>query len=138
MTCLKKVYNVNELVDSSDEECFANNTGQILSDLDLCSQKIILTKTTKNKPLLICGDYEYIFEKKHQSKIYWRCNYESFSKNNRHCKARLHTDLDNKPIKFSKKTHNHDPDDPEEIANIIATNQIKDFIHIKYFTYFFI
>ncbi|RMZ93561.1 hypothetical protein BpHYR1_006177 [Brachionus plicatilis] len=62
-TVTKTFYNINELVDYSDEE-----------------------SKTKDKALLICGDHQYIFGKKDKSKMYWRCNYESYKKGKKHCK----------------------------------------------------
>ncbi|RNA18654.1 hypothetical protein BpHYR1_040038 [Brachionus plicatilis] len=120
-TVTKTFYNINELVDSSDEESVVENEGHNSSE-----QKIIFSKTTKDKALLICGDHQYIFEKKHESRMYWRCNYESYKKGKKHCKQRLRTDLDCKPLKLTKTVHNHDSDDPEDMENILVINRIKE------------
>ncbi|RNA29656.1 hypothetical protein BpHYR1_026584 [Brachionus plicatilis] len=58
--------------------------------------------------------------------MYWRCNYESYKKGKKHCKQRLHTDLDCKPLKLTKTVHNHDSDSPEDIENILVINRIKE------------
>ncbi|CAF1021067.1 unnamed protein product, partial [Brachionus calyciflorus] len=68
-----------------------------LPDKDLINQKVIMTQTAKERPLIILGDQE----------------------GQKHCKQRLHTDLNDKPLKLTKKTHIHDSDDQVEIDNII-------------------
>lgn len=59
----EEIYDVNDLNNSreSDVDELDDNSPQELSN-----HKVILTKTTKDRPLLIYEDYEYILEKKHK------------------------------------------------------------------------
>ncbi|CAF0854054.1 unnamed protein product [Brachionus calyciflorus] len=93
-------YNENYIIDdlnSSKEiekECLALYK-ESSNEKESINEEIIFSKTTKSKPKIVIGDYEYIYEKKYKDKIYWRCSYVNLS-TKRHCKSRVHTDLNNK------------------------------------------
>ena len=48
---------------------------------------IFFSKADKGKPVLIENDFDYIEERTHENKVYWRCT----QCNKQKCKVRLHT-----------------------------------------------
>ncbi|CAF3082685.1 unnamed protein product [Rotaria sp. Silwood2] len=64
---------------------------------------ILFSKTEKGKPVLIENGFDYIEERTHENKVYWRCT----QCNKQKCKARLHTT--NNTICHRVGDHNHAP-----------------------------
>ena len=64
---------------------------------------ILFSKAEKGKPVLIENDFDYIEERTHENKVYWRCT----QCNKQKCKARLHTI--NNTICHRVGDHNHTP-----------------------------
>ena len=64
---------------------------------------ISFSKTEKGKPVLIENNFDYIEERTHENKVYWRCT----QSNKQKCKARLHT-ISN-TICLRVADHNHAP-----------------------------
>ncbi|CAF0988970.1 unnamed protein product [Brachionus calyciflorus] len=69
---------------------------------------VIVTKTSSNKPKLIKNGHEFIIDKTHGEKVYWKCDYKKIK-----CGVRLHTDLNHKPLnKLEIMSHPlHEPED---------------------------
>ncbi|CAF2760527.1 unnamed protein product [Rotaria sp. Silwood2] len=64
---------------------------------------ILFSQTEKDKPVLIENGFDYIQERTHENKVYWRC-----TQCNKHkCQARLHTI--NYTICHRADDHNHAP-----------------------------
>ncbi|CAF1150477.1 unnamed protein product, partial [Brachionus calyciflorus] len=97
--------------ESSQSEIYVDTIEKANAQVEL-----IESLTSRNKPMLIYGTYMYILEKKREEKIYWRCSYNNY-RLKRKCGARIHTDLNHKPIYESKRTHHHSPE-PEKIDNL--------------------
>ncbi|CAF1005499.1 unnamed protein product [Brachionus calyciflorus] len=116
--------------ESSSSDSDADSSDYLCANELTCDHKEFLdekvSKTSKGKPLLIVGEDQFILEKKNKEKIYWRCNYSSYKKGEKTCKIRLHTDLNKKPLFFTKKSHNYDLLDPEELECKILVNEIKE------------
>ncbi|CAF0950737.1 unnamed protein product [Rotaria sp. Silwood1] len=64
---------------------------------------ILFSTTEKGKPVLIENGFDYIQERTHENKVYWRCT----QCNKQKCKARLHTT--NNTICHRIGDHNHAP-----------------------------
>ncbi|CAF1069932.1 unnamed protein product, partial [Rotaria sordida] len=64
---------------------------------------ILFSKTEKGKPVLIENGFDYIEERTHENKVYWRCT----QYNKQKCKARLHTT--NNTISHRVGDHYHAP-----------------------------
>jgi len=63
----------------------------------------LLSKTQKNKPLLLCNGFSYTIDKKTDEKIYWKCESAQTLK----CKGRIHTDSLSTIILHETNNHNH-------------------------------
>jgi hypothetical protein len=63
----------------------------------------ILSKTQRNKPLLLCNGFSYTIDKTTDAKIYWKCESARMLK----CKGRVHTDSLNTIILHENNNHNH-------------------------------
>jgi hypothetical protein len=64
---------------------------------------IVFSNTEKGKPVLIENGFDYIEERSHENKTYWRCA----QCNKQKCKARLHTI--NNTVCRRVGDHNHAP-----------------------------
>ena len=64
---------------------------------------LTLSKTQKNKPLLLCNGFSYTIDKSGNEKTYWKCEYAR----NLKCKGRLHTDGSNSVVLHETNNHNH-------------------------------
>jgi len=63
----------------------------------------VLSKTQKNKPLLLSNGFSYTIDKKTDEKIYWKCESARTLK----CKGRIHTDSLSTIILHETNNHNH-------------------------------
>ncbi|RNA16711.1 hypothetical protein BpHYR1_006808 [Brachionus plicatilis] len=96
-------YNEHDLEDSCDS----------LQEEDSDEAGLLVTKTTKNMPRLIFHDYEFVIDKSHKNKIYWKCVHIKPL-----CKARIHTNLSYEIVKIVNIEHIHEP----PIDDIAAKN----------------
>ncbi len=64
---------------------------------------VILSKTSKNAPLLISNGYSYTIDRKSETKILWKCEYSRKYA----CHGRLHTKLNYEFIKTVGEQENH-------------------------------
>ncbi|CAF1121885.1 unnamed protein product [Brachionus calyciflorus] len=96
-------YNENDLNDSSNS----------LQEENSDEAGLLVTKTTKNMPRLIFQDYEFVIDKSHKQKIYWKCVHIKPL-----CKARIHTNLSYEIVKIVNNEHIHEP----PIDDIAAKN----------------
>lgn len=62
-----------------------------------------ISKTEKNKPLLLSNGFCYIIDRLTNKKAYWKCELSRSGK----CKGRLHTDLQFTTILTVASEHNH-------------------------------
>jgi FLYWCH zinc finger domain len=62
-----------------------------------------ISKTQKNKPLLLCNGFSYTIDKSGNEKTYWKCEDARTLK----CKGRIHTDESNSVILHETNNHNH-------------------------------
>lgn len=62
-----------------------------------------ISKTEKNKPLLLSNGFCYIIDRSTDKKTYWKCELSRTDK----CKGRLHTDLQFTTILSDASEHNH-------------------------------
>ncbi|RNA34490.1 hypothetical protein BpHYR1_043924, partial [Brachionus plicatilis] len=101
-------YDVNDLLSSDDNSIESVKDTSKLS-IESTFEELIFSKTT--------NEYEYIYEKTYGNKKYWRCSYVDLSAK-KYCKARIHTDLNNKLINVTKTQHIHemDPDRGKDTA----------------------
>ncbi|CAF1124225.1 unnamed protein product [Brachionus calyciflorus] len=110
-------YDISDLDDSSEEIC-----EEVVECEDgVEEEKVIVSKTTKSKPKLIFEDEEFILEKTYKGKMYWKCAYSKPQ-----CRARIHTDLNYKPIAFPNPNHSIHLPRVENVMCKIVTNEIKE------------
>ena len=64
---------------------------------------LIISKTEKNKPLLLLNGFNYTIDRSTDKKTYWKCEYSRTVK----CKGRVHTDLNQTTILSDSTEHNH-------------------------------
>ncbi|CAF1414595.1 unnamed protein product [Rotaria sp. Silwood1] len=63
----------------------------------------VLSKTQRNKPLLLSNGFSYTIDKRTDEKIYWKCeSAQSFK-----CIGRIHTNSLSTIILHETKNHNH-------------------------------
>jgi hypothetical protein len=63
----------------------------------------LLSKTQKNKPLLLCNGFSYTIDKSTDEKIYWKCEFARKFK----CKGRLHSDNLMTIVLHETNNHSH-------------------------------
>ena len=62
-----------------------------------------LSKTQRNKTLLVCNGFSYTIDKTNNDKTYWKCEYARTIK----CKGRVHTNNINTIMLHENNNHNH-------------------------------
>lgn len=62
-----------------------------------------LTKTQRNKSLLVCKGFSYIIHRTGEEKVYWKCEHAGTSK----YKGRIHTNIIHTVIFHENDKHNH-------------------------------
>ncbi|RNA07383.1 hypothetical protein BpHYR1_027138 [Brachionus plicatilis] len=87
-------YNQHDLDDSCDS----------LQEENSDEAGLLVTKTTKNIPRLIFHDYEFVNDKSHKNKIYWKCVHIKPL-----CKAQINTNLGYEIVKIVNIEHIHEP-----------------------------
>ena len=70
----------------------------------------LLSKTQRNKPLLLCNGFSYTIDRTTDEKIYWKCEFAQKFK----CKGRLHSNSFMTIILH--ETNNHSP-----VGNVVAS-----------------
>lgn len=94
----EKIDQSKEIQYYEEEEEDIESHVQVLDESTEKSIEPIFTFTTKGKPKMVYGDQEYMYEKTHGEKIYWRCTVSKPIQ----CNARIHTNLEKKIVKLKK------------------------------------
>lgn len=83
----------------------------MLEPTTVTKSEIKFCLSSKGKKVLIYEGYRYFLNQKKNGKKYWRCE------DNHHCKAYVHTTLNDIFIKHNNIEHSHYPDPDEILIN---------------------